>query len=166
MKLTTSGTVNIDDGRRTVKDAQIGEGTALGEFINLYGCTIGRDGVVGQFVEITKGVVIGDRCRVETHSFICDGVTIGNDCVIGQGVMFINDTFTGGGPAPTPDLWEQTVIEDNVVIGANVTVLPSHIGAGAIVEPGSVVTGDIPAGAVVSGNPARTATSASIKDGE
>lgn len=164
MKLATDSLLNINDGRRTVKNAQIGRGTVLGEFINLYGCTIGRDGEVGQFVEITKGVIIGDRCRVETLSFICDGVTIGNDCVIGQGVMFINDTFTSGGPAPSPDLWEKTIIEDNVMIGANVTVLPCRIGKGAVVEPGSVVTGDVPPGAVVGGNPARVTSEANLEE--
>ena len=106
-------------------------------------------------MEITKGVAIGDRCRIEALSFICDGVTIGDDCVIGPGVMFINDTFSGGRPAISRDLWEETHIEDGVRIGANATILPVRIGKGALIQAGAVVTTDVPAGAVVGGNPAQ-----------
>lgn len=155
MIIETTRTHTIEENRRTVKAVRIGAGTRLGHFINLYGCVIGVDCEIGQFVEITKGVTIGDRCRIESLSFICDGVTIGNDCTVGLGSMFINDTFPGGRPAPSPDLWGKTTVEDGVIIGAHATLLPVHIGAGAVIMPGSVVTADVPPGSTVEGNPAR-----------
>ena len=158
MILETTRTHTFQESRRTVKEAHIGAGTRLGHFINLYGCVIGVDCEIGQFVEITKGVTIGDRCRIESLSFICDGVTIGNDCTIGLGSMFINDTFPGGRPAPSPDSWGKTTVEDGVTIGAHATLLPVHIGAGAVVMPGAVVTTDVPPGSTVEGNPARVAS--------
>ena len=155
MIIESSQLLTINEDQRTVQDVQVGVGTRLGRFINLYGCVIGEECEIGQFVEITKGVVIGDRCRIESLSFICDGVTVGNDCTIGLGSMFINDTFAGGGPAPSPELWGRTTLEDGVVIGANATILPVHIGAGAVIKAGAVVTSDVAAHTVVEGNPAR-----------
>ncbi len=147
--------LTLSDAQRTIERVQIGAGTRLGRFINLYDCTIGGDCEIGPFVEITIGVTIGDRCRIETLSFICDGVTLGNDCVIGAGVMFINDTFRGGRPAISRDLLEPTWIEDGVRIGAHATILPVRIGRGAVVQAGAVVTSDVAPGAVVAGNPAQ-----------
>jgi acetyltransferase-like isoleucine patch superfamily enzyme len=108
--------------------------------------------MIGCFVEIQKGVTIGDRTRVQSHSFVCELVEIGSDCFIGHGVKFINDVYP---PQADRESWERTVVEDGASIGSNATVLPVTIGQSAVVGAGSVVTRDVPAGAVVAGNPAR-----------
>jgi len=135
-----------------IDDCEIGEGTRIWNFVNLYGCKIGSDCMVGCFTEIQKGVVIGDRTRVQSHSFVCEMVDIGSDCFIAHGVMFINDIYP---PQPDPEDWKGTIIEDGVSIGSNATILPVRIGKGAIVGAGTVVTKDVPPGAVVAGNPAK-----------
>ena len=135
-----------------VSDCKIGEDTKIWNFVNLYGCTIGDECMVGCFVEIQKDVVIGDRTRVQSHSFICEMVEIGSDCFIGHGVKFINDVYP---PQPDRDQWKETRVEDGASIGSNATILPVKIGREAIVGAGAVVTRDVPAGAVVAGNPAR-----------
>jgi acetyltransferase-like isoleucine patch superfamily enzyme len=138
--------------RQVIRDCEIGEGTKIWNFVNLYGCRIGRDSMIGCFVEIQSGVVIGDRSRVQSHSFVCDMVSIGDDVFVGHGVMFINDTMP---PQSDRSQWRTTVVEDGASIGSNATLLPVRIGKQAVIGAGSVVTKDIPAGAIVAGNPAR-----------
>ena len=123
---------------------------------NLYGCDIGDDCFIGPFVEIQKDVRVGARCRVQSHSFICELVTIGDDCFIGHGVMFVNDTFSSGGPARgRRELWKSTSVGNRVSIGSNATILPVRICDGAVIGAGAVVTRDIERPGVYAGNPAR-----------
>jgi acetyltransferase-like isoleucine patch superfamily enzyme len=138
--------------KQLIRDCEIGEGTKIWNFVNMYGCRVGRDSMIGAFVEIQEGVTIGDRTRVQSHTFICDMVTIGNDVFVGHGVMFINDTMP---PQPDRSQWRATVIEDGASIGSNATLLPVRIGERAVVGAGAVVTKDVPPGAIVAGNPAR-----------
>lgn len=138
--------------RQLIRDCKIGEGTRVWNFVNMYECEVGRDSMIGTFVEIQAGVKIGDRTRVQSHTFICELVTIGSDCFVGHGVMFINDTEP---PQPEREKWKETVIEDGVSIGSNATILPVRIGKGAMIGAGAVVTKDVPPGAVVAGVPAR-----------
>ncbi|MBI2283046.1 MAG: N-acetyltransferase [Bacteroidetes bacterium] len=138
-----------------IRDVQFGENVRVVEPCNLYGCQIGHDCFVGPFVEIQKNVVIGDRCKIQSHSFICEKVTIGSDCFIGHGVMFVNDTFQQGGPAGDPALWKPTHIGNHVSIGSNTTLLPVTICDQVVVGAGSVVTRDITEPGVYAGNPAR-----------
>lgn len=138
-----------------IRDVQFGENVRVVEPCNLYGCQIGQDCFVGPFVEIQKNVVIGDRCKIQSHSFICEKVTIGSDCFIGHGVMFVNDTFQQGAPAGDPALWKPTHIGNHVSIGSNATLLPVTICDQVVVGAGSVVTQDITESGVYAGNPAR-----------
>ena len=143
---------SAENNLQIINDCMVGEGTKIWNFVNMYGCTLGRDCMVGCFCEIQKGVVIGDRTRVQSHSFICELVSIGSDCFIGHGVMFINDVYP---PQADASKWKKTVVEDGVSIGSNATILPVRIGRGAVIGAGAVVTRDVPEGAVVAGNPAR-----------
>jgi acetyltransferase-like isoleucine patch superfamily enzyme len=138
--------------KQVIRDCRIGEGTRIWNFVNMYECQVGRDSMIGTFVEVQAGVKIGDRTRVQSHTFICELVTIGNDVFVGHGVMFINDTMP---PQPDRDQWRSTTIEDGASIGSNATLLPVVIGKDAVVGAGAVVTRDVPPGAVVAGNPAR-----------
>ena len=138
--------------KQVIRDCRIGEGTKIWNFVNMYECEIGRDSMIGTFVEVQAGVKIGDRTRVQTHTFICEMVTIGNDVFVGHGIMFINDTMP---PQPDRDQWRSTTIEDGASIGSNATLLPVTIGKDAVVGAGAVVTRDVPPGAIVAGNPAR-----------
>lgn len=123
---------------------------------NIYGCAIGDDVFIGPFVEIQNDVVIGNRTKIQSHTFVCELVTLGEDCFIGHGVMFINDLFAKGGPARGDKaLWRTTTIGNHVSIGSNATILPVKICDGTVIGAGSVVTHDINAPGIYAGNPAR-----------
>ncbi len=133
-----------------------GNNVTVVEPVNLYGCVIGDNCFIGPFVEIQRDVTIGRRCRVQSHSFICELVTLGDDCFVGHGVMFVNDLFQGGGPAgPNRSLWKATRIGSRVSIGSNVTLLPVSICDDVVIGAGAVVTKDIVQPGVYAGNPAK-----------
>jgi acetyltransferase-like isoleucine patch superfamily enzyme len=139
-----------------IVDVTMGTGVTITEPANLYGCVLGDDVFVGPFVEIQKQVSIGARTRVQSHSFICEFVTIGTDCFVGHGVMFINDTFASGGPARGDrSKWRATSIGDGVSIGSNATIMPVSICSGTVIGAGAVVTRDIKEPGIYAGNPAR-----------
>jgi acetyltransferase-like isoleucine patch superfamily enzyme len=138
-----------------IVDVEFGENVIVIQPVNLYGCTIGDETFVGPFVEIQNGVTIGKRCRIQSHSFICDLVTIGDDCFISHGAMFINDVFVTGGPAAQRHLWRSTKLGNRVSIGTNATVLPVAICDRAVIGAGAVVTKDINEPGIYAGNPAR-----------
>lgn len=146
---------------------KLGERVRIFAFTNLYGCEIGDDTKIGTFVEVQKGARIGSRCKISSHTFVCEGVVIEDEVFIGHGVMFTNDRYpraTANGSLQTEADWEclPTVVKRGASIGSGATLLPGiTIGEGAIVGAGSVVTKDVPAGAVVAGNPARTIRSIS-----
>ncbi len=145
-------------------DVVLGEDVRLAKFINLYGCKIGDGTKIGAFVEIQKNAEIGKRCKISSHSFICEGVNIGDGCFIGHGVMFINDNLpravTPQGELEEDSDWMDrmvdTILEDQVSIGSNATIVGSvTIGEEALVGAGAVVTKDVPPRTVVAGNPAK-----------
>jgi acetyltransferase-like isoleucine patch superfamily enzyme len=138
-----------------IVDVEFGKNVIVVEPVNLYGCTIGDDSFIGPFIEIQTGAKIGKRCRVQSHSFICELVTIGDDCFISHGAMFINDSFVTGGPANERNLWRQTKLGNRVSIGTNATILPVRICDGAVIGAGAVVTKDITEAGFYVGNPAR-----------
>ncbi len=139
-----------------IVDVIFGENVTIIEPVNIYGCRIGNETCIGPFVEIQKDVVIGSSCKIQSHSFICTQVTIGNNCFIGHGVMFVNDTFSTGAPANgDTNQWKSTFIGNNVSIGSNATILPVHICDGAVIGAGSVVTKDILETGIYAGNPAK-----------
>jgi acetyltransferase-like isoleucine patch superfamily enzyme len=144
-----------------MRDVEFGVRVKVVEPCNLYGCAIGDDCFVGPFTEIQKGVRVGARTRVQSHSFVCELVTIGEDCFIGHGVMFINDTFATGGPAGgVKELWRETVIGNRVSIGSNATILAVRIVDDVVIGAGAVVTRDIATPGTYAGNPARLMTKA------
>jgi len=138
-----------------VRDVNFGERVKLIEPVNLYGCTLADDVFIGPFVEVQANVTIGRATRVQSHTFICEHVTIGEACFIGHGVMFANDLFKKGGPDTDSAHWGRTVIEDEVCIGSNATILPVRICRGAVIGAGAVVTRDIEIPGTYAGNPAR-----------
>ncbi len=139
-----------------IRDVDFGHNVTIIQPVNLYGCKIGNDCFIGPFVEIQKDVTIGDRCKIQSHAFVCELVTIGNDCVISHGVMFINDPFKTGGPArKNKALWKVTHIGNYVSIGTNSTILPINICDHVVIGAGSVVTKDITMSGIYAGNPAK-----------
>lgn len=133
----------------------MGANVKIVEPCNLYECELGDEVFVGPFVEIQKGVKIGAKSRIQSHTFVCELVSIGESCFIGHGVMFINDLFENGGPARDSALWRETKIGNNVSIGSNVTILPVSICDSVVIGAGSVVTKDITKKGIYAGNPAR-----------
>ena len=139
-----------------INNVEFGEDVTVVEPCNLYGCSIGDGTFVGPFTEVQKGAVIGKRCRIQSHSFICDMVTIGDDVFVGHGVMFTNDLFKDGAPERTDaSKWKPTHIGNNVSIGSNVTMLPVQVCDNVVIGAGSVVTKDISEPGIYAGNPAR-----------
>jgi acetyltransferase-like isoleucine patch superfamily enzyme len=139
-----------------IRDVSFGKNVRIVEPCNLYECTIGDDCFVGPFVEIQKGVIIGDNCKIQSHSFICELVAIGNDCFIGHGVMFVNDTFSQGKPAGgDKSLWKPTSIGNHVSIGSNATIMPVAICDHVVIGAGAVVTKNITEPGKYAGNPAK-----------
>lgn len=145
-------------------DVILGKDVYIAKFVNLYGCTIGDKTKIGAFVEIQKNAQIGNFCKISSHTFICEGVTILDNCFIGHGVIFINDKYpraiSTDGLLETEEDWKErfvkTEVGKNVVIGSNATILGGiTIGEGAFIGAGSVVTKNVPSGEVWSGNPAR-----------
>lgn len=139
-----------------IKNVAFGNNVTVINPVNIYGCSIGDDSFIGPFVEIQKDVKIGKKTKIQSHTFVCELVTIGDSCFIGHGVMFINDLFSKGGPAQgNKNLWHKTLIGDNVSIGSNATILPVSICANVVIGAGSVITKDITKKGVYVGNPAK-----------
>lgn len=140
----------------SVKNVKLGANVRIVLPCNIYDCELADEVFVGPFVEIQGGVSIGKRTRVQSHSFICEMVSIGEDCTIAHGVMFINDLFSDGGPARgDKSKWRSTKIGDNVSIGSNATILPVNICDNVVIGAGSVVTKNIDLAGVYAGNPAK-----------
>ena len=140
----------------SISSVKFGNGVKIIQPVNLYGCEIGNYVFIGPFVEIQKNVNIGDNTKIQSHTFICELVNIGDNCFIGHGVVFINDLFKNGGPAMGDKTkWKSTIIGDNVSIGSNSTILPVKICNQVVIGAGSVVTKDINTPGTYIGNPAR-----------
>ena len=145
----------IDYNNSGIVDCSLGENVKIIKPVNLYGCSIGDNTFVGPFCEIQKNVKIGKNVKIQSHTFICELVTIKDNCFIGHGVMFVNDKFSSGEPA-SGDIskWGETLIDSNVYIGSNATILPVKICSNVVIGAGSVVTKDILKPGKYAGNPA------------
>ena len=151
-----------DNFMRIAPDVELGEGVRIFSFVNLYGCKIGKDTLVGAFVEIQRGASIGARCKVSSHTFVCEGVTIGDECFVGHGVLFTNDKYpeavNADGSLKGRDDWTcvPTRVGKRVSLGSGCVILPGvTIGDGAMIGAGAVVTKDVAPGETVAGVPAR-----------
>lgn len=154
--------IEVSATKRISPDVKLGENVKIYDFVNLYGCQIDDNSKIGTFVEIQKGVSIGKNCKISSHTFICEGVTIEDDVFVGHNVTFINDLFpratTLSGKMQTEEDWKcvPTKIEKGVSIGSSATILCGIIiGANAVIGCGSVVTKNVPADTIVAGNPAK-----------
>jgi acetyltransferase-like isoleucine patch superfamily enzyme len=152
----------MNDFRCISSDVKLGAGVKVSQFVNLYGCEVGDETKIGAFVEIQKNAKVGKRCKISSHTFVCEGVTIEDNVFVGHGVAFINDIYpratTGDGGLQTEKDWkvETTLVKKGASIGSGATILAKlTIGENAIVGAGSVVTKDVPPNTVVAGNPAR-----------
>ena len=148
----------MSESRRGVgiRNVEFGANVTVVEPVNIYDCRIGDDTFIGPFVEIQRGVVIGRRCKIQSHSFVCELVTIGDDTVVAHGVMFINDPYRSGGPARGDrSQWRSTSVGIHVSIGSNATIMPVTICDRAVIGAGAVVTKDISVPGIYAGNPAR-----------
>ncbi|MBI5794077.1 N-acetyltransferase [Candidatus Uhrbacteria bacterium] len=148
--------------QKIAADVILGKDVVIRDFVNLYGCTIGDTSQIGPFTEIQRSVVIGKRCKIQSHCFLCSGVTLEDDVFVGHGVMFTNDKFPAAtnpdGTLQTASDWKElpTLVKKGASIGTGATILPGiTIGEGALIGAGAVVTKDVEAKTVVAGNPAR-----------
>ncbi len=155
-------TLNIDSPQQSINDVKVGENVKIYKFVNLYGCSIDDGSKIGTFVEIQRGAIVGKNCKISSHTFICEGVHIGDGVFVGHNVSFINDMYPRAinedGSMQTDEDWEmvETKIGDRVSIGTSATILGGvKIGRNAIIGAGSVVTKDVPENAIVAGNPAK-----------
>ena len=156
--------------QKITSDVKLGKDVTIQDFVNLYGCSVGDKTKIGPFVEVQKNAAIGKNCKISSHSFICEGVTIEDEVFIGHGVMFINDIYpraTGGsGALQTEEDWEviPTLIKAGASIGSNATILCGiTIGTRSIIGAGSVVTNDVPDNVIAAGNPARVIREIEVK---
>ena len=154
--------VTLNDNTQSLNNVSLGKGVKIFKFVNAYGCSIDDNSRIGAFVEIQKGATIGKNCKISSHTFICEGVHIEDNCFIGHGVMFTNDLFPRAtnpdGSQQNDDDWTlvETIVKKGASIGSNATILCGiTIGENALVGAGSVVVKDVPANSIVVGNPAR-----------
>jgi len=161
----------VNDFRCVAADVKLGKDVKLSQFVNLYGCEIGDETKLGAFVEIQKNARVGARCKISSHTFVCEGVTIEDNVFVGHNVAFINDSYpratAPGGGLQTENDWkvEKTLVKKGASIGSGATILANvTIGENALVGAGSVVTKDVPANTIVAGNPARVLRSAADRN--